>query len=86
MTQDKLILSVGAEVGSCLVDGLGDGVMVKAPGLETTTLRSICFGLLQVVHCVNGVLVAPYTINITLERLVCALLWSPAYWGIARRM
>ena len=48
MTQDKFILSVGAQVGGCLVDGLGDGVMVQAPGLEKDMLRSICFGLLQV--------------------------------------
>lgn len=48
MTQDKFILSVGAQVGGCLVDGLGDGVMVQAPGLERDMLRSVCFGLLQV--------------------------------------
>lgn len=48
MTQDKFILSVGAQVGGCLVDGLGDGVMVQAPGLEKDMLRSVCFGLLQV--------------------------------------
>lgn len=48
MTQDKFILSIGAQVGGCLVDGLGDGVMVQAPGLEKDMLRSVCFGLLQV--------------------------------------
>lgn len=48
MSQDKFILSVGAHVGGCLVDGLGDGVMVQAPGVEKEGLRSICFGLLQV--------------------------------------
>ena len=48
MSQDKFILSVGAHVGGCLVDGLGDGVMVQAPGVEKGGLRSICFGLLQV--------------------------------------
>ncbi|CAM9221239.1 unnamed protein product, partial [Ectocarpus sp. 6 AP-2014] len=47
MTQDKFILSVGAQVGGCLVDGLGDGVMVQAPGLDVGMLRSVCFGLLQ---------------------------------------
>eukprot|EP00752_Nemacystus_decipiens_P003746 g3451.t1 len=47
MTQDKFILNVGAQVGGCLVDGLGDGVMVQAPGLEKDMLRSVCFGLLQ---------------------------------------
>lgn len=50
MTQDKFILSVGAQVGGCLVDGLGDGVMVQAPGLDMGMLRSVCFGLLQVEH------------------------------------
>lgn len=48
MSQDKFILSVGAQVGGCLVDGLGDGVMVQAPGLDVGMLRSVCFGLLQV--------------------------------------
>lgn len=48
MTQDMFILSVGAQVGGCLVDGLGDGVMVQAPGLGKEMLRSVCFGLLQV--------------------------------------
>lgn len=48
MSQDKFILTIGAEVGGCLVDGLGDGVMVAAPGLEKGMLRSVCFGLLQV--------------------------------------
>ncbi|CAB1112136.1 unnamed protein product [Ectocarpus sp. CCAP 1310/34] len=47
MSQDKFILSVGAQVGGCLVDGLGDGVMVQAPGLDVGMLRSVCFGLLQ---------------------------------------
>lgn len=31
-----------------MVDGLGDGVMVQAPGLGKDMLRSVCFGLLQV--------------------------------------
>lgn len=48
MTQDKFILNIGAQVGGCLVDGLGDGVMVQAPGLAKDMLRSVCFGLLQV--------------------------------------
>lgn len=47
-TNDKFILNIGAEVGGCLVDGLGDGVMVKAPGFEKGAVRSLCFGLLQV--------------------------------------
>lgn len=55
MTHDKIILSVGAEVGGCLVDGLGDGVMIQAPGLETNMLRSVSFGLLQASTQVYGV-------------------------------
>ncbi|CAN0267258.1 unnamed protein product, partial [Hapterophycus canaliculatus] len=51
MTQDKIILSVGAEVGGCLVDGLGDGVMLQAPGLDTGMLRKVSFGLLQAMRC-----------------------------------
>lgn len=52
MSQDRFILTIGAEVGGCLVDGLGDGVIVEAPGLETEMLRSTCFGLLQVQYIV----------------------------------
>lgn len=48
MTNDKFILRIGAEVGGCLVDGLGDGVMVETSGLEKNAVRSLCFGLLQV--------------------------------------
>lgn len=50
MTQDRLILTIGAQVGGCLVDGLGDGVMVQAPGLDKGMLRSMSFGLLQVLR------------------------------------
>ncbi|CAN0498580.1 unnamed protein product, partial [Scytosiphon promiscuus] len=45
MSQDKFILSIGAQVGGCLVDGVGDGVMVQAAGVDKGGLRSICFGL-----------------------------------------
>lgn len=48
MTNDKMILTIGAELGGCLVDGMGDGVMVVAPGQDKGTLRSLSFGLLQV--------------------------------------
>ena len=62
MTQDKFILSVGAQVGGCLVDGLGDGVMVQAPGLERGMLRSVCFGLLQVKQSSFGECRANYSL------------------------
>lgn len=55
MTNDQVVLSVGAQVGGCLVDGLGDGVMVQAPGLEKGALRTMCFGLLQVRRTYQGV-------------------------------
>lgn len=60
MTHDKFILSIGAEVGGCLVDGLGDGFMVQAPGLDKGMLRSVCFGLLQVRLC-NTLLIVSYS-------------------------
>lgn len=50
MTHDRLILTVGTQVGGCLVDGLGDGVMVQAPSLDKSMLRSMSFGLLQVLR------------------------------------
>lgn len=50
MNNDQFILGIGAHVGGCLVDGLGDGVMVQAPGVEKDALRMMCFGLLQVSH------------------------------------
>lgn len=54
MAQDKFILNVGAQVGGCLVDGLGDGVMVQAPGVGQDMLRSVSFGLLQVKFARHG--------------------------------
>lgn len=65
MTQDKFILSVGAQVGGCLVDGLGDGVMVQAPGLDVGMLRSVCFGLLQVNTKVGSVTLVISSLNHT---------------------
>ena len=45
--KDELILRCGAEAGSLLVDGLGDGVMVGAPGFPLEVLRQTSFNLLQ---------------------------------------
>lgn len=46
-TKEDLILRCGFEVGALLVDGLGDGVMLDAPGFDLNTLRTASFGLLQ---------------------------------------
>lgn len=56
MSNDEFILGIGAQVGGCLVDGLGDGVMVQAPGIEKGALRTMCFGLLQVLHIICRVM------------------------------
>lgn len=45
--KDELILRSGVEAGALLVDGLGDGVMINAPGFETDLLRTTSFNLLQ---------------------------------------
>ncbi|CAM9322521.1 unnamed protein product, partial [Phaeothamnion confervicola] len=47
LSNDEFILTIGAEVGGCLVDGLGDGVLVEAPGMDLEVLRKTSFGLLQ---------------------------------------
>ncbi|CAN0052244.1 unnamed protein product [Discosporangium mesarthrocarpum] len=47
MSKDKFILTIGAEIGGCLVDGLGDGVLIEADGLDIDMLRTTSFGLLQ---------------------------------------
>jgi len=46
-SKDELILRVGSEAGALLVDGLGDGAMISAPGFSLDMLRSTSFGLLQ---------------------------------------
>jgi (E)-4-hydroxy-3-methylbut-2-enyl-diphosphate synthase len=45
--KDDMILRCGAEAGALLVDGLGDGVMIQAPGFSLDMLRSTSFNLLQ---------------------------------------
>lgn len=46
-SKDELILRVGSEAGALLVDGLGDGAMISAPGFNLDMLRTTSFGLLQ---------------------------------------
>eukprot|EP00596_Hydrurales_sp_CCMP1899_P008268 CAMPEP_0119042434 /NCGR_PEP_ID=MMETSP1177-20130426/15169_1 /TAXON_ID=2985 /ORGANISM="Ochromonas sp, Strain CCMP1899" /LENGTH=648 /DNA_ID=CAMNT_0007009229 /DNA_START=318 /DNA_END=2264 /DNA_ORIENTATION=+ len=46
-SKDDVILRCGAEAGALLVDGLGDGVMIQAPGFSLDMLRSTSFNLLQ---------------------------------------
>jgi (E)-4-hydroxy-3-methylbut-2-enyl-diphosphate synthase len=45
--KDEMILRSGAECGALLVDGLGDGVMISAPGFDLGLLRTTSFNLLQ---------------------------------------
>lgn len=45
--KDELILRSGVEAGALLVDGLGDGVMINAPGFDIELLRTTSFNLLQ---------------------------------------
>eukprot|EP00270_Netrium_digitus_P007218 TRINITY_DN2100_c0_g1_i2.p1 TRINITY_DN2100_c0_g1~~TRINITY_DN2100_c0_g1_i2.p1 ORF type:complete len:744 (+),score=231.37 TRINITY_DN2100_c0_g1_i2:313-2232(+) len=45
--RDELVIFSGAEAGALLVDGLGDGVLLEAPGLEFEFLRETSFGMLQ---------------------------------------
>jgi (E)-4-hydroxy-3-methylbut-2-enyl-diphosphate synthase len=45
--KDEMILRSGAEAGALLVDGLGDGIMISAPGFELDLLRTTSFNLLQ---------------------------------------
>ena len=45
--KERLVLTAGANLGSLLVDGLGDGVMLSSPNLTMDQLRLISFGQLQ---------------------------------------
>lgn len=45
--KDELILRSGFEAGALLVDGLGDGVMMRSKNFELGMLRSTSFNLLQ---------------------------------------
>jgi len=45
--KDELILRIGSEAGAMLVDGLGDGIMLTAPGFDLGLLRQTSFNLLQ---------------------------------------
>jgi len=46
-SKDEMILRSGSEAGALLVDGLGDGVMIAAPGYDVELLRTTSFNLLQ---------------------------------------
>eukprot|EP00271_Cylindrocystis_brebissonii_P010368 TRINITY_DN26543_c0_g1_i1.p1 TRINITY_DN26543_c0_g1~~TRINITY_DN26543_c0_g1_i1.p1 ORF type:complete len:762 (+),score=157.02 TRINITY_DN26543_c0_g1_i1:234-2519(+) len=45
--KDDVVIRSGSEAGALLVDGLGDGVMLEAPGLDFDFLRNSSFGMLQ---------------------------------------
>lgn len=40
------MITAGSEIGSLLVDGLGDGVLLEAQGEDLEFLRNTSFGLL----------------------------------------
>ncbi len=48
VSRDELVLTSGTEIGALLVDGLGDGVAIECPSEDLDFLRTMSFGLLQV--------------------------------------
>ncbi|KAI3983359.1 hypothetical protein MKX01_013426 [Papaver californicum] len=45
--KDDLVIGAGSNVGALLVDGLGDGLLLEAPGQDFDFLRITSFNLLQ---------------------------------------
>lgn len=45
--RDEVVIASGSQAGALLVDGLGDGVLIEAPGQELSATRLVSFGLLQ---------------------------------------
>lgn len=45
--RDELVIGAGSDAGSLLVDGLGDGLLLEAPGHDFEFLRNTSFNLLQ---------------------------------------
>eukprot|EP00897_Mesotaenium_endlicherianum_P010912 jgi/Mesen1/984/ME000012S00531 len=45
--KDDVVIQAGSEAGALLVDGLGDGILLEAPGHDFDFLRNSSFGLLQ---------------------------------------
>lgn len=45
--RDDLVIYAGSNAGALLVDGLGDGVLLEAPGQDVDFLRNTSFNLLQ---------------------------------------
>lgn len=45
--RDGLVIEAGSNVGALLVDGLGDGLLLEAPGQDFDFLRNTSFNLLQ---------------------------------------
>ncbi|RZC83646.1 hypothetical protein C5167_046427 [Papaver somniferum] len=45
--KDDLVIGAGSNVGALLVDGLGDGLLLEAPGQDFDFLRNTSFNLLQ---------------------------------------
>ncbi|KAL1361595.1 hypothetical protein HN51_009944 [Arachis hypogaea] len=47
INRDDLVIGAGANAGALLVDGLGDGLLLEAPGKDFDFLRDTSFNLLQ---------------------------------------
>jgi len=45
--RDAVVIATGSRCGGLLVDGLGDGVLIEARGMDLDFLRTTSFGLLQ---------------------------------------
>lgn len=45
--RDDLVIGAGSNAGALLVDGLGDGLLLEAPGQDFDFLRNTSFNLLQ---------------------------------------
>jgi (E)-4-hydroxy-3-methylbut-2-enyl-diphosphate synthase len=45
--KDAVVIGGGSQAGALLVDGLGDGVLIEAPGHALDVVRTLSFGMLQ---------------------------------------
>jgi (E)-4-hydroxy-3-methylbut-2-enyl-diphosphate synthase len=44
---EEAMLHTSTDIGSLLIDGFGDGIMISAENLSAKRLNDICFGILQ---------------------------------------
>ncbi|MBK9331934.1 MAG: (E)-4-hydroxy-3-methylbut-2-enyl-diphosphate synthase [Ignavibacteria bacterium] len=47
VSEDELTVDSSADMGSLLLDGLGDGIWIESPGTDLKKINSISFGILQ---------------------------------------